>query len=301
MILETLVEATKKRIAVQKTVLPPEELRRQAEELARGQMPDGGGGVPDFCGQCQSMVDMGNPCPASSVQLGFKSLGQLFEPFRFEKALAAKGIHFICEVKKASPSKGLIAPDFPYVQIAKDYETAGADCISVLTETDYFLGSDEYFREIRARVALPMLRKDFTVDPYMIWQAKVMGADCVLLIGAVLREGELKEYLTLCDSLGLSALVETHNEDEVGMAVRAGARLLGVNNRNLKTFEVDLATSVRLRGLVPEDILFVAESGIRTAQDIRVLRQAEVNGVLIGETLMRSQDKREALDALRAG
>lgn len=278
MILDTLVEATKKRIAAQKEVLPPDELRRQAEGLAREQAAfrqQGGNGI--------------------------YSTEWSRVPFRFEKTLAAGGIRFICEVKKASPSKGLIAKDFPYVQIAKDYEAAGADCISVLTETEHFLGSDEYFREIRARVALPMLRKDFTVDPYMVWQAKVMGADCVLLICAVLREGELKEYLALCDSLGLSALVETHDEAEAEMAVRAGARLLGVNNRDLKTFEVDLSTSVRLRGLVPDDILFVAESGIRTAQDIGVLRQAKVNGVLVGETLMRSPDKRAALDALRAG
>lgn len=267
MILDTLVEATKRRITAQMAAMPPQELRRQAEALAKEQMGRGQAG-------------------------GF---------FWFEKTLSGKDVHFICEVKKASPSKGLIAPDFPYVQIAKDYEAAGADCISVLTETDYFLGSDDYFREIRAQVALPMLRKDFTIDPYMIWQAKVMGADCVLLICAVLQEGELKEHLAVCDSLGLTALVETHDENEVEMAVRAGARVLGVNNRNLKTFEVDLTTSKRLRALVPENILFVAESGIRTAQDIDVLRQARVNGVLVGETLMRSPDKKMMLDALRGG
>lgn len=267
MILDTLVEATKRRITAQMAAMPPQELRWQAEALAKEQMGRGQAG-------------------------GF---------FWFEKTLSGKDVHFICEVKKASPSKGLIAPDFPYVQIAKDYEAAGADCISVLTETDYFLGSDDYFREIRAQVALPMLRKDFTIDPYMIWQAKVMGADCVLLICAVLQEGELKEYLAVCDSLGLTALVETHDENEVEMAVRAGARVLGVNNRNLKTFEVDLTTSKRLRALVPENILFVAESGIRTAQDIDVLRQARVNGVLVGETLMRSPDKKMMLDALRGG
>lgn len=266
MILDTLVEATKRRITAQKEVLPLKELRRQVEKSLSGGKDAG-----------------------------------TREPFLFEKALAANGIHFICEVKRASPSKGLIAPDFPYVQIAKDYEAAGADCLSVLTETDYFLGSDDYFREIRAQVALPMLRKDFTIDPYMLWQAKAMGADCVLLICAVLSEGEIREYLEICDSLGLSALVETHDEGEVEMAVRAGARVLGVNNRNLRTFEVDLTTSARLRRLVPGDILFVAESGIRTAQDIKVLRGARVNGVLVGETLMRSPDKKAALDALRAG
>lgn len=266
MILDTLVEATKRRIAAQKEALPFTELRRQVEQSLSGD----------------------------------KSR-KASRAFRFEQTLATDGIHLICEVKRASPSKGLIAPDFPYVQIAKDYEAAGADCLSVLTETDYFLGSDDYFREIRAEVALPMLRKDFTIDPYMLFQAKAMGADCVLLICAVLSEDEIKEYLEICDSLGLSALVETHDEKEVEMAVRAGSRVLGVNNRNLKTFEVDLTTSARLRQLVPGNILFVAESGIRTAQDIQVLRKAHVNGVLIGEMLMKSPDKKAALDALRAG
>lgn len=226
--------------------------------------------------------------------------GEVSRPaFAFEKRLKEQGIHFICEVKKASPSKGLIAPDFPYLQIAQEYEAAGADCISVLTETDYFLGSDAYFKEIRQEVQLPMLRKDFTVDPYMIYQAKAMGADAVLLICAILSEAELAEDLSICDELGLSALVETHDEAEVAMAVRAGARILGVNNRDLKTFEVDIHNSERLHSLVPSDILFVAESGIRTAEDIRVLQAAGVNGVLIGETLMRSTDKKAALQELR--
>lgn len=265
MILDTLVAATKKRVAAQKVLLPPEELRSQAEA---------------------GITENGENCKPGDA-------------FRFEKALALNEISFICEIKKASPSKGLIAPDFMYMQIAEDYEKAGADCLSVLTEPDYFLGSDMYFREIRKISALPMLRKDFTIDPYMIWQAKVMGADCVLLICAILQESELKEYLALCDSLGLSALVETHDEREIEMAVRAGARILGVNNRNLKTFEVDLSVSRRLRELVPKEILFVAESGIQTAQDIRLLRQANVNAVLIGETLMRSADKKAMLDMLR--
>lgn len=293
MILDTLVEATRKRIAAQMAQLPPQELRRQAEKLAR-----------EWTGMQNGKLaeEQTHGAQAESSATGTENgvvRKLLREPFRFEKTLSGRDIRFICEVKKASPSKGLIAPDFPYVQIAKDYEAAGADCISVLTETDYFLGSDDYFREIRAQVELPMLRKDFTIDPYMIWQAKVMGADCVLLICAILQESELKEYLALCDSLGLTALVETHDEKEVQMAVRAGARVLGVNNRNLKTFEVDLTTSRRLRTLVPEEILFVAESGIQTAQDIDVLRQARVNGVLVGETLMRSPDKKAMLDALR--
>ena len=284
MILDILVEATRRRIAAQKAVLPPEELRRQAEEL---------------CGQKKR-------CPGEEQTGGSRQRFEAArdrvsgrEAFLFEKTLRGGELRFICEVKKASPSKGVIAEDFPYVQIAQDYEAAGAVCLSVLTETDYFLGSDDYFREIRGAVGLPMLRKDFTIDPYMIYQAKVMGADAVLLICAVLDAEELKDYLSLCGSLGLTALVETHDEAEVEAAVRAGARVLGVNNRNLKTFEVDLSTSARLRRLVPEDILFVAESGIRDAQDIARLRAAGVNGVLIGETLMRSPDKRAALAALR--
>ena len=216
-----------------------------------------------------------------------------------ERKLSGEGIHFICEVKKASPSKGLIAEDFPYIQIAKEYEAAGADCISVLTETDYFLGKDEYLREIRKNVSLPLLRKDFTIDPYMIYQAKAMGADAVLLICAIKTEAELAMDIRLCDELGLSALVEAHDEKEIAMALRAGARILGVNNRNLKNFEVDIRNSERLRRLVPPKVLFVAESGIRSSEDIAVLRKAGVNGVLIGETLMRSADKRAVLAELR--
>lgn len=220
------------------------------------------------------------------------------EPFAFESRLREPGIHFICEVKKASPSKGLIAPDFPYLEIAREYERAGAGCISVLTETDYFLGSDAYFKEIRQQVQIPMLRKDFTIHPYMIYQAKAMGADAVLLICAILSRAELKEYLELCRELGLSALAEAHDEAEVSMALQAGARLLGVNNRDLKTFTVDIRNSERLRRLVPPDILFVAESGIRTAEDVRRLKEAGVNGVLVGETLMRCPDKQAALRRL---
>ena len=219
--------------------------------------------------------------------------------FPFEKALSGRGIHFICEVKKASPSKGIIAADFSYCRIAAEYEAAGASCISVLTEPTRFLGKDAYLREIRKTVSLPILRKDFTVDEYQIDEAKVMGADAVLLICALLRPEELRRFLARCDELGISALTEAHDEQELAMALDCGARLVGVNNRDLRDFTVDLQNSVRLRHLAPPSVLFVAESGIRTAEDVTVLRQAGVNGVLVGETLMRSPDKKAALAVLR--
>lgn len=221
--------------------------------------------------------------------------------FPVERALSSGDISFICEVKKASPSKGIIAEDFPYLKIAKEYEEAGAACISVLTEPSRFLGSDTYLKEIAEAVHIPVLRKDFTIDAYQIYQAKVLGASMVLLICALLDEATIREYIGICDSLGLSALVETHDEAEIDMAVRAGARIIGVNNRNLKNFTVDVHNSERLRKLVPQEIFFIAESGIRTQDDIRVLHEAGVNGVLIGETLMRSDEKKAMLDELRKG
>ena len=217
---------------------------------------------------------------------------------RFEKALAKDGMSFICEVKKASPSKGVIAEHFPYVEIAKEYERAGADAMSVLTEPFYFLGSDGYLREIRKAVKTPILRKDFTVDEYMIYQAKEMGADAVLLICAILTQEQLSEYHGIASELGLSALVEAHDEQEVEMALKAGARIIGVNNRNLKDFTVDVNNSVGLRDMVTKDVLFVSESGMKTRSDIARLESAGVNAVLIGETLMRSNDKKAMLDEL---
>lgn len=219
--------------------------------------------------------------------------------FPFEEELRRPGISFICEVKKASPSKGLIAEDFDYVAIAEEYQAAGAGAISVLTEPDYFLGSIDYLREISETVSVPLLRKDFVVDEYMIYEAKVNGAALVLLICALLTEDTLRRYISICDRLGLSALVEAHDEDEIRKAVNAGARVIGVNNRNLKDFTVDIQNGIRLREKVPEDILFVAESGIRTREDIRELEKGNVNAVLIGETLMRSRDKKAMLDSLR--
>lgn len=219
--------------------------------------------------------------------------------FGFEKNLRQKEMQFICEVKKASPSKGLITAHFPYVDIAKEYEAAGAAAISVLTETDYFLGDDRYLRQIYEAVQTPLLRKDFTVDAYQIYQAKTLGASAVLLICAILDEKQIRSFIEICDSLGMSALVEAHDAEEVRMADCAGARIIGVNNRNLKDFTVDIGNSLRLRELVPGDTLFVAESGISTPEDIRALREGGVNGVLIGESLMRAKDKKAMLDYLR--
>ena len=219
--------------------------------------------------------------------------------FRFEKALAKPGLSFICECKKASPSKGLIAADFPYLQIAKEYEAAGADAISVLTEPKWFLGSDRYLEEIASAVSTPCLRKDFTVDDYMIYEAKLLGASAVLLLCAILDDAQLREYLALCDGLGLSALVEAHDEAEVDRALTAGARILGVNNRALKNFTVDTENSRRLRARIPEDVLFVSESGVRTAEDVARLAAIGADAVLIGETLMRAPDKTAKLRELK--
>ncbi len=206
---------------------------------------------------------------------------------------------FICECKKASPSKGVIAEEFPYLQIAREYEAAGASAVSVLTEPKWFLGRDRYLEEIAADVKIPCLRKDFVVDAYMLYQAKLLGASAVLLICAILSREQLKEYRGICDELGLSALVEAHDEDEVGMALEAGARVIGVNNRNLKDFTVDTDLSARLRNLIPREVLFVSESGVKNAEDVRKLTETGADAVLIGEALMRAPDKKEKLDGLR--
>jgi len=219
--------------------------------------------------------------------------------FAFEATLKQPGLSFICEIKKASPSKGIISEEFPYLDIAREYERAGADAISCLTEPKWFLGSDQIFSEVRETVSVPMIRKDFTVDEYQIYQAKAMGADVVLLICAILEEADIRRFLKRCDHLGLSALVEAHDATELNMAVRAGARIIGVNNRNLKDFSVDTANSSRLRALAPEGVLFVSESGIQTTEDVRALRECGVDAVLIGESLMRATDKRAMLDQFR--
>ena len=218
---------------------------------------------------------------------------------KFLSALRRPQLSFICEVKKASPSKGIIAEKFPYVAIAKDYETAGADCISCLTEPKYFLGSDEIFKEIRAEVTIPMLRKDFTVDEYQIYQAKVMGADAVLLICAILTAADIARYLELCAELNLAVLVETHDADEIKTAVEVGAEIIGVNNRNLKNFTVDFDNAARLRELIPPNKIYVAESGVKNSADISAIKKIGADAVLIGETLMRAVDRKFVLNDLR--
>ena len=219
--------------------------------------------------------------------------------FAFERALRSDDIAFICEIKRASPSKGLIAKEFPYIEIAKEYEAAGAAAISVLTEPFWFMGDDRYLREIADIVSIPLLRKDFIVDVYMIYEAKILGAEAVLLICSILDRQTLSDYIGVAHSLGLSALVEVHDEDELNMAVKSGARVIGVNNRDLRTFEVDTSVSTRLRKSAPGNIIFVSESGVRSAADIDMLRESGVDAVLVGETLMRSADKKKALKDLK--
>ena len=243
-------------------------------------------------------------CQTAKQQLSLQDIRKMARTmpkgdFSFEKALQKPELSFICECKKASPSKGLIAPDFPYRQIAREYETAGADGISVLTEPKWFLGKNDYLKEIAETVTIPCLRKDFTVDEYMIYEAKLLGASAVLLIVSILSQQQLGEYLALCDELGLSALVETHDENEVQSALNVQARIIGVNNRNLKDFSVDTQNSQRLRNIIPKSILFVSESGVKTAEDVRILRDMGADAVLIGETLMKAHDKRQKLKELK--
>lgn len=246
----------------------------------------------------QRIEELSAEIPLSEVRSQAESMDAQ-TGFPFERALRSEGVSFICEVKRASPSKGVIAQDFPYVEIARSYESAGAAAISCLTEPYWFKGSSQYLREIAREVAIPVLRKDFTVSEYMIYEAKTLGAAAVLLICAILSPAQLREYLELAHSLGLSALVEAHDEAEVRTAVESGAHIIGVNNRDLRTFEVDITNSARLRALVPRDRVFVSESGITAPQDVALLRENGTDAVLIGETLMRSPDKKAALSALR--
>lgn len=253
MILDTIVEATKIRVAQEKQVESPETVKAAALAL------------PSDTG------------------------------FPFEAALRQQDFNFICEVKKASPSKGIIAEHFPYLDIAKEYEVAGAAAISVLTEPDFFKGDKKYLQEIASTVKIPVLRKDFIIDEYQIYQAKVWGASAILLICACLDVPTLTKFRELADSLGLSSLVEAHDENEVQMAIDCGARIIGVNNRNLKDFTVDVQNSVRLRNLVQDDVIFVSESGLETPEDIQVLRDNNIGVALMGETFMRSPNKVEKL------
>ena len=235
----------------------------------------------------------------STEELKEKAFSMPKGDFAFEKALSKQGLSFICECKKASPSKGLIAENFPYLEIAKEYEAAGADAISVLTEPKWFLGKNEYLKEIAVSVDIPIIRKDFTVDEYMIYEAKILGASAVLLIVSILSREQIKDYIKICDELGLSALVECHDAAEIKIAAEAGARIIGVNNRNLKDFSVDIELSKALRKSVPEGIIFVSESGVKTAEDIANVRKMGADAVLVGEALMRAENKAETLRSWR--
>lgn len=261
MILDEIATKTKERIEILKREKPLSEIKREALQM--------------------------------EVEMKYE------EKFRMEEALGGDMLSFICEIKKASPSKGEIVADFPYLKIAQEYEAAGASAISVLTEPYYFKGSNQYLKEIVATVKIPVLRKDFTVDEYMIYEAKTLGASAVLLICSILSQEQLKEYMELANDLHLSALVEAHDEREVERALATGARIIGVNNRDLKTFTVDIENSIRLRELVPEHVIYISESGIKTNENIKRLKQYHVNGVLIGETLMRSNQKKEILNQYR--
>lgn len=270
-ILETITERTRERIRQKEKIIPPAEMRRMAEAVLRDEQRAAAAGA-----EGGAASDM----PA------------------FERALRQPGMSFICEVKKASPSKGVIAEDFPYMEIAEDYEAAGAAAISCLTEPYWFLGSDVYLEEIAENVSVPVLRKDFTCSEYMIWQAKALGASAVLLICSVLDDGELRAYHRLAEELHMSALVEAHDAGEIGRAKQAGARIIGVNNRNLKDFSVDIGHSAQLRRLAGEDTVFVSESGIRRPEDMSALYENGTDAVLIGEMLMRAPDRQEALKSL---
>jgi indole-3-glycerol phosphate synthase len=273
MILDEIAARTKLRVGEAKKKLPLETIRARAEDLGTGAASRAGAA----------------PGALNPVELPFA------------RALRAPGLSFICELKKASPSKGLIAADFPYLEIARDYEAAGAAAVSVLTEPEYFLGSDEYLREIAAAVKIPVLCKDFIVDPYQIYEAKVLGASAVLLICALLDTETLAAYIKTAASLGLSALTEIHSEAEAESALKAGAGIIGINNRDLKTFTVDFAVTGRLRKFLPPGIITVAESGVKSREDIRVLTELNLDAVLVGESLMRAPDKKKYLEKLKSG
>jgi len=266
-ILDEIAAKTRLRVAKAKTNVPPDLVRSKALDLTAKQRTGGEAGLP---------------------------------PFPFEKALAAHGLSFICEVKKASPSKGIIAEIFPYLEIAKEYEAGGASAISVLTEPEYFLGSDRYLQEIAAKANIPVLRKDFIVDSYQVYEAKLMGAQAVLLITALLDTKTLAVYVKTAGELGLSALVEIHTEAEAEQALEVGAGIIGINNRNLKTFKVDTGVTARLKKAIPAGIITVAESGIRSADDVREIKEIGVDAVLIGESLMKAADKKQFLAELKA-
>ena len=291
-ILETITERTRERIREQENLIPLSQMRRMAEAVLR----DERAGTAAEAVLREEQTGAAAEADSAGERKG-AGHGTVDMP-AFERALRQPGMSFICEVKKASPSKGIIAEDFPYMDIAKDYEAAGASAISCLTEPYWFLGSDVYLEEIAENVSIPVLRKDFTCSEYMIWQAKALGASAVLLICSVLDDGELRAYHRLTEELHMSALVEAHDADEIERAKQAGARIIGVNNRDLKDFSVDIGHSARLRQLAGEDTVFVSESGIRTPEDMRTLCENGTDAVLIGEMLMRSPDRQAALKTL---
>lgn len=233
------------------------------------------------------------------VQRRAEQKAESTEAFAFERALMKPGMSFICECKHSSPSKGMIVADFPFLDIAQAYERAGAAAVSVLTEPRWFRGSDEYLKEIAESISIPCLRKDFTIDSYMIYQAKALGAAAVLLIVSILDEKELADFIKVADSLGLSSLVEAHDAREIEIALSANARIIGVNNRNLHDFSVNTDNSAELRRLVPDDVLFVAESGITTREDVRKMEEIRADAVLVGEAMMKADDKKAKLMVLR--
>ncbi len=292
-ILETITERTRERIREQENLIPLSQMRRMAEAVLR----DERAGTAAEAVLREEQTGAAAEADSAGERKG-AGHGTVDMP-AFERALRQPGMSFICEVKKASPSKGIIAEDFPYMDIAKDYEAAGASAISCLTEPYWFLGSDVYLEEIAENVSIPVLRKDFTCSEYMIWQAKALGASAVLLICSVLDDGELRAYHRLTEELHMSALVEAHDADEIERAKQAGARIIGVNNRDLKDFSVDIGHSARLRQLAGEDTVFVSESGIRTPENMRTLCENGTDAVLIGEMLMRAPDRQAALRALK--
>ena len=292
-ILETITERTRERIREQENLIPLSQMRRMAEAVLREEQA----GTAAEAVLREEQTGAAAEADSAGERKG-AGHGTVDMP-AFERALRQPGMSFICEVKKASPSKGIIAEDFPYMDIAKDYEAAGASAISCLTEPYWFLGSDVYLEEIAENVSVPVLRKDFTCSEYMIWQAKALGASAVLLICSVLDDGELRAYHRLTEELHMSALVEAHDADEIERAKQAGARIIGVNNRNLKDFSVDIGHSARLRQLAGEDTVFVSESGIRTPEDMKALCENGTDAVLIGEMLMRAPDRQAALRALK--
>lgn len=221
-------------------------------------------------------------------------LGEASPPRGFVAALRtriAAGLPaVIAEVKKASPSKGTIRPDFHPDRIAESYQRGGAACLSVLTDRDFFQGCDEYLRQARQACALPVLRKDFTIDRYQVLESRVLGADCILLIVAALDDATLLELATLAGELGMDVLVEVHDDAELARALRLDAPLIGINNRNLRSFEVSLDTTLTMKDALPADRLLVTESGIRTPQDVATMRAAGVHAFLVGEAFMRAPE-----------